>query len=123
MTSLSDEHAVIRQLLAQYCHAMDSGDSEGWAATFTEDGIFDLGGTVISGHESLAKFAASVPRGSRHVVTNELIDVDGDEARVRAYLFLFSGSPATASTTGSYDDSLRRGPDGWRFASRTFRPD
>jgi ketosteroid isomerase-like protein len=123
MTSTADDLDAIRRLLAEYCHAIDGGDSEGWAGLFTEDGVFDLGGSALVGREALAKFAASVPPGGRHVVVNELIDIDGDEASVRAYLFLFAGSPAAVATRGTYDDKLQRGPDGWRFARRAFTPD
>lgn len=75
------------------------------------------------GREALRKFAASVPPGLRHVVVNEVVELDGDQAHSRAYLLLFAGTPPALAMTGTYEDTLRRTPDGWRFARRVFRAD
>jgi ketosteroid isomerase-like protein len=119
----TEDRDNIRQLLAQYNHLIDSHDDEGWAGLFTEDAVFDIGGEPLVGREALRKFAASVPAGLRHVVVNEVIDVGGDEAHAQAYLLLFAGSPRALAMLGTYEDTLRRTPDGWRFSRRVFRPD
>ena len=70
MTTLLEDRDEIRQLLAKYNHAIDSGDDEGWANLFTEDAVFS-GGTPepLTGREALRKFAASLPPGAlRHIV-------------------------------------------------------
>jgi uncharacterized protein (TIGR02246 family) len=123
MSTLSEARGDIRQLLARYNHLMDSHDDEGWAALFTEDAVFDAGGGPVVGREALRKFAASVPAGLRHVVVNEVIDIEGDEAHARANLLLFAGTPRALAMMGTYDDTLRRTDGGWRFARRVFRAD
>ena len=48
----TQDYVDIEQLYAQYNHAIDSGDAEAWAATFTADGSFNK----FTGHEALAGF-------------------------------------------------------------------
>jgi ketosteroid isomerase-like protein len=118
--STAEDRDEILQLLYRYNHAFDSRDAEGWADTFTDDAVFDAAGQVMSGREELVAFASGVG-GRRHVVANPLVEVAGDTATVRAYLFLFQGT--TLARTGSYEDELMRTPAGWRFAKRVFKPD
>ena len=32
----------IADLFSRYCHRVDNGDSDGWAALFTADGVFEV---------------------------------------------------------------------------------
>lgn len=122
MPSATEDRDEILQLLYRYNHAIDSGDAEGWADTFAEGAVFDAlgGGQVITGREDLVAFASSV-KGIRHVVMNPLIDVDGDTAKVRAYLMFLMGT--TIAGVGVYDDDVVRTAQGWRFAKRVFTAD
>jgi ketosteroid isomerase-like protein len=120
MDSITETRDEILQLLYRYNHAIDSGDAEGWAALFTDDGVFEVAGQVMSGREAMVGFASGV-NGLRHVVANPVVEVVGDTATVQAYLFAFGGT--TMVISGSYEDQLVRKPDGWRFAKRSFTPD
>src|SRR5271163_2930815 len=51
-TLSAQDYFEIQQLYARYNIAIDSGDAEGWAATFTPDGAFN---TSI-GHDALVNF-------------------------------------------------------------------
>ena len=82
MHSQAEDRDEILQLLYRYNHAIDSGDAEGWADTFTEDGSLDAAGQLISGREALVEFASSV-RGLRHLVANPVVDISGDTGAVR----------------------------------------
>ena len=53
-TFTAQDYIEIQQLYAKYAQTLDLGDAEGWADTFTADGVF--GETV--GHEALKAFAA-----------------------------------------------------------------
>jgi uncharacterized protein (TIGR02246 family) len=120
MPSTAEDRDEILQLMYRYNHAIDGGDAEGWAETFTDDGVFDVAGHITTGRDALVKFASSVS-GTRHMVSNSLINVNGDTAAVSAYLVVYHGmQPATI---GSYEDELVRTPAGWRFAKRAFTPD
>lgn len=120
MPSTVEDRDEILQLLYRYNHAIDGGDAEGWADTFTNDAVFDTGAQVLSGRDALVAFASGV-RGRRHVVANPVVELAGDTATVRAYLFLYSGT--TLAVAGSYEDELARTHAGWRFSKRVFRPD
>ena len=60
MTLSWHDKLEIRELVARYDHAIDSGDPEGWAATFTEDGSWN-GGVLVSGQAELLAFARGLP--------------------------------------------------------------
>jgi uncharacterized protein (TIGR02246 family) len=121
--SVTEDRDEIRNLLARYNHAIDSQQVDAWAGMFTDDGVFDVGGRVAKGTDELRAFAEGVKGPMRHVIANEVIDVEGDEARVQAYVFVYAGSPPAVRTLGTYDDELRRVDGAWRFSRRTFRPD
>ena len=48
----TQDYIDIEQLYATYNHAIDSGDGEAWAATFTADGTFNK----FTGHDQLVGF-------------------------------------------------------------------
>lgn len=61
----------------------------------------------------------------QHVITNLLVDLDGDRAAVRANLVAVRVRPATGdqATLGSvYRFQLRRTPRGWRFIQVKVEP-
>ncbi|MFI5046203.1 MAG: nuclear transport factor 2 family protein [Acidimicrobiia bacterium] len=118
-TTVEDRDEIL-QLLYRYNHAIDGGDAEAWADTFTDDAAFEAAGMAMSGRDALVAFASSVS-GLRHVVANPVIDVTGDAASVRAYVFVYQGQALTVS--GSYEDEAVRTPEGWRFAKRVFTMD
>ena len=49
----ADDYVEIQQLYAQYAHALDLGDAQAWADTFTSDGVF----SDAKGREELVAFA------------------------------------------------------------------
>jgi hypothetical protein len=120
MSATSEDREDILQLLYAYNHAIDGGDAEGWAAMFVEDGALEAAGRVFSGRHELTGFARGV-HGMRHVVANPVVELSGDSARVDAYVIVYRG--LTPTVIGTYEDSLVRKPEGWRFTRRVFRPD
>jgi hypothetical protein len=120
MASLIEDRDEILQLLYKYNHAIDGGEAERWAGTFTESGVLDAAGRVFAGQQALVAFASGV-HGMRHIVTNPVVEVTEDTATVRAYVVVFRGT--STSTIGTYADDLVRTPAGWRFAKRVFTPD
>jgi len=121
--TLAEDRDAIRDLFARYCHYVDSGAAEEWAATFTDDGEFLTGGgDPLVGTEALKAFAAALPRGAlHHMVVNEVIDVDGDQATCRSSVLVTSSG--AIAVTGRSEDELRRVDGSWRIARRTFTMD
>ena len=61
-----EDWVAIQQLLARYCHAIDGGDHDGWAACFAPDGVFAIGGgRELAGRAQLAAFAREIGAGER----------------------------------------------------------
>jgi uncharacterized protein (TIGR02246 family) len=113
----------IRRLLARYCFAIDARDADAWAELFTEDGVFHYAlGDALVGREALKSFVSVIPDDRHHLTMNEIIEIDGDDATVRAYAVVTKESPPVLSAVGDYADTLCRTADGWRFARRVYTP-
>jgi hypothetical protein len=129
----TEDQLEIQGLAARYNHAIDSGDAEGFMATFSEKGALNAGPLVVEGHSALGEFAtkfASSVRAPRHIATNLVIDGDGDVATLKAYvqMFVLTGEPGeaaqqTVTTSGKYDDVLAKENGSWKFVKRVFTAD
>jgi hypothetical protein len=122
----AQDYVEIQQLYARYNIAIDNGDAEGWAATFTPDGVFN----TFSGHDALVGFVKTWREKlngatRRHWNNNLQITGTSREASASVYLILvdFSTKPPTILTTATYTDSLIKTKDGWRFTKRTTKGD
>ncbi len=122
------EIAEITALLNRYARAVDGKDWELYRSVFTEDAHIDYSsaGAVVGNREEVVQwFAANfgVLPWSMHYITNvEVLDSDGDTARVRAMFYNPMQLPGMADTSacgGYYHHELVRTPDGWR--SRNLR--
>ncbi|MHB1583570.1 MAG: nuclear transport factor 2 family protein [Acidimicrobiales bacterium] len=125
-----EDRLEITELVARYNHAVDSGDGEAFAGTFTDDGALDVGARVIEGRAALAAFAAQLPenvRAPRHIASNLLIDGNDGAATLSAYVQMFSltGDPPrqAVAASGLYDDRLVKIDGRWRFERRVFVAD
>ncbi len=123
------DRARIRELTARYNRCFDDGDPEGFAATFTEDGVMEVtGGPTTTGRAALAEMCRHTPYGIVHVTVDAIVEVDGDRA-VQDVTLLVVTRPAPdapadkrssrVQRSGRYRDELVRTADGWRFARRT----
>jgi uncharacterized protein (TIGR02246 family) len=117
---------AIQRLKYDYCFAIDGGDYETWVSLFTEDGRFvRASGETFEGHDEIGTFATEVFDAafehSAHVVTNPVVDVDGDAATGRWYLLLFyrRTDGGEGCTQARYDDEYRRVDGEWRVAEST----
>jgi hypothetical protein len=125
-TLTAQDYIDIQQLYARYNIAIDSGDAEGWAATFTPDGVFN----TFVGHDALVGFIKmwrEKLNGATRKHWNNNLQITGSskEASATVYLMLvdFSAKPTSILMTGSYSDSLVKTKDGWRFTKRTTKSD
>ena len=107
-TLSTDDLVEIQQLYARYSWTIDAGDGEGWAATFTADGVFNTN----VGHDALVKFATTFHSGLgthvRHWNTNMMIAPTSDGARGQVYLVLmdFGTKPTSIAASATYSDVL-----------------
>ena len=123
------DRAQIRELTARYNRCFDDGDPEGFAATFTEDGVMEVvGGPSTTGRAGLAEMVRGTPYGIVHVTVDAIVEVDGDRAVQDVTLLVVARPPegvphserrSRLQRTGRYRDELVRTAEGWRFARRT----
>jgi hypothetical protein len=124
-TLTAQDLVEIQQLYAKYNWALDSGDSQGYAATFTQDGTFNNN----VGHDAIVKFADTFHAGMgahvKHWNTNLMIQPSAEGATGQVYLVLvdFATKPPTIATSASYSDQLVKTPQGWRFKKRQTKGD
>ena len=100
MPSALEDKDAIREVLAQYCFALDDGRFADMAACFAEDGTWHTAFGEATGRKAIAEFAAGLrahrpgptPRAIHHV-TNVVITLDGDSAKVRSNWTTVQNSP------------------------------
>ena len=130
-TTFADWHAI-NTLLMTYAEHVDAGRFEDVAAMF-EHSTYRIehgDGAHVSSYEGSAPVQAfceqtrlypdGTPR-TKHVITNVVIDVDGDRARSRCYATVFQQTdvlPLQPIASGRYVDQFERVDGTWRFADR-----
>jgi hypothetical protein len=126
MTLSSQDYQEIQQLYARYNVAIDTGDAEAYAATFTPEGVFNN----FTGHDALVGFVKTWRErlsgaNRRHWNTNLLITGDGKNATGSVYLMLLdiSTKPVSIAAVATYSDTLVKTANGWRFVKRTTQAD
>jgi len=122
----AQDNFEIQQLYARYNIAIDTGDAEGWAATFTPDGVFNS----MSGHDALVNFIKAWREkmgGATRKHWNNNLQITGDSKAANASVYLmlvdYSTKPPSIVATATYTDSLIKTKDGWRFTKRTTKGD
>ncbi|HEY0681449.1 MAG TPA: nuclear transport factor 2 family protein [Steroidobacter sp.] len=122
----TQDYIDIEQLYATYNHAIDSGDGEAWAATFTPDGSFN----TLKGKDALVGFIKNWREkrngaNRRHWNTNLRITPSDEGANAVVMLMLLDvgTQPPSIVSTGQYTDVLVKTPNGWRFKSRVVKGD
>jgi uncharacterized protein (TIGR02246 family) len=122
MASDAEDRDAIRDLLARYCLYIDTGAVDEWVEVFTDDGRFEADGDPVVGRDALRAFGSGLNSGSMHrMVTNEVIEIDGDTAECRSSI-LITADRSTVMT-GRVHDQLRRIDGHWHIAHRRFTPD
>lgn len=107
----ADDRAAIIDLQSRYVYAMDYFDAEGYAGVFAEDGVLDWAGGIVDGRDAIYEFMASgtydltqgapeaqAPDGRnwpstvRHLITNQVVNVEGDTAHAYTYWIQFNNN-------------------------------
>lgn len=115
-----EELKQLKHRYAGYCD--DDYDAERLAPLFTEDAVWD-GGPMgrYEGREAIREFFAGVSSAvpfAIHHVTNPILEVDGDRATGRWYLWqpvVFARGSQALWMAARYDDVYRREGGEWRF--------
>ena len=110
----------IAQTIHRYALAVDTEDWTLLDEAFTADAFADYTDVAhitgddceLHGREAIAAWLQrhTGGRDTQHVMTNHVIDLDGDTATMRNYMIQPNGS------RGIYTTEVVRTPDGWRIA-------
>ncbi len=137
---------AIRRLLREYGRTLDARNLRGYADLFAVDGEWIGGFGSVKGREAIAPFmeknmatplpsvegavAAAAPArpGPRgvHLMTNEIIEVDGDRATAWSkwtYITRSADNRPSIALEGHYDDQLVREKGQWKFQRRVVTAD
>jgi ketosteroid isomerase-like protein len=118
----------INNVFIRYATSLDRGDVEAVVSCFA--GEASLVSPVLgefSGHAGIRDFASRTARLKReegvqfrHVVSNLVVDVEGDMARATCYLLDFRTRDGKTEllSPGEYECSLRRTDGRWLFERR-----
>lgn len=127
------DRIAITDLIHRYARAVDEQDWELFSSCFTSEATLDY--TPVGGIQGTlavvrAWLAEVLPSFTvvQHLVTNIEVEVDGDHARCRSYLFNAmgfeneNGEVVLFFEGGIYRDRLVRAHQGWRIAARRIEP-
>ena len=123
----TDDYIEILQLYNRYCHALDMGTGDAFAACFTPDGEFTGGRppgkasddrTPRKGTAALTQMGST--SGTRHFTANLVVTKTPEGAKGSCYLLLYSARTVPDSYTeiAVYNDWLVKTPEGWKFKKR-----
>lgn len=121
----------IRNLIARYGPLADSGDAQGVAALFAEDGEYDVGGYgVARGRSEIAGLIESdthralMASGCAHILSPHHIVIDGNAAVATGYSTVYrktdSGFEAWRVSANRWE--LERTARGWLVKGRYNAP-
>jgi len=128
-----EEQLAIRDTIARYAWALDTGDVDGFVDCFCRDGVLIWDAFEQperwAGAEALrhfAEFFRSLPSsaGRQHHVTNICLEPCKGGARSRSYVAVAlrqGDGPHLLNVMGYYEDLFRREDGRWRLAERIIR--
>lgn len=135
LASYADDRAEIENLTARYIIALDAGDLDTYASTFTPDGVLIWAGGTEHGRAEIRQGLAGFGTGRKklpadaterprtiHVMTNHRIDVTGDTAKAVAMWMAFTNETPDKTFKvlefGHYEDELVKTGGHWLFKQR-----
>jgi hypothetical protein len=131
LAELEDREAI-RLLLRDYGRLLDERRFDEFGQLFAETGEYLSAGTTTRGPAAIAESLRRIMTGNAlglaepnfHVLFNERIELHGEQADATSQSFFVApgadGAPRLIMMA-SYEDSLVRTPQGWRFARRVVR--
>lgn len=120
---------AICQLIYTYAERIDAGDFAGVGELLGDAHLtFEGYDTLLSGPGAIEALYASTTRrladgtpGTKHLMTNVIVDLDGDAARSRSYYTVLQAVPGELALqpviAGRYHDSFELIDGVWRFSA------
>jgi hypothetical protein len=134
VSNYGNDRAMIEDLQARYLFAFDWGDAESYANTFAEDGVLNFGWGEFRGRQAIREFLepgdgrgekpapeGERPRVGRHIISNIVVNIDGDRATSQSYWTHMVTGPTGFGTVdffGHYEDEMVKVNGEWLFSRR-----
>ena len=136
------DRVQIEKLMWQYIRALDTGNADAYAATFTPDGQFGSGANAVKGRDALKKMITDFRQRTAenqaktgekrppmyHVIANSYLEfVDKDHAHLEAYWMTVVAAggpnvPSRVAGAGREVDELVRVNGQWLIKTRDVAP-
>jgi hypothetical protein len=118
----------IQETISIYHEGASKADYDQMMTTFLPDGIWEVPGMELrsQGIDDIRSTMTELMAPIEYLMqinAPAIIGVDGDRASARSLIrecAKFRDRPGLMDVVGQFNDELRRTPDGWRFAHRTF---
>jgi len=128
------DRAEIENLFVRYYSGLGGGNPDWFGQFFTEDAELDVNGVVVRGRDGVGKLYRDVAEDKpnligtfRMILSNMLIEVDGDRATARMmWTQTINESikgPPRFIEQGWEVDALVKQDDGWRITKRVVTAD
>ncbi len=129
LRALEDEREI-RDLIITYAQRLDARDHKGYAQLFAQEGRWSGRMGDATGPEAIEEMLVEgfgptpenfVNTQNFHLMSNIVIEVDGDRAKAESRLVYFvrtAEAKPTAMLAGRYYDELVREDGRWRFSYR-----
>lgn len=131
------DRVAIEDMVVEYYAHLGGGDAGAFDDYFTEDAVFDVNGNVANGRAEIEALYAAIGENPtsasngggpfRMILSNPVIDVDGDTATAR---FIWTGvrnpaigEPPVIEEQGREYDRLVKVDGTWKFAHRVVIAD
>ena len=124
-----EDHTAIERVLMEYGRSLDNRDFAAYSHLFASNGEWSgtLGtyrgpAEIQTAMEKSFASATDIPKGANyHLLTNAVIDIDGDHAKAEskwAFVTLEEKKPPQIAAAGRYQDTLVRENGQWKFLRR-----
>lgn len=127
-----EDRAEIERLLMEYGRSLDNRDFVTYSNLFASNGEWtgSLGtyrgpAAIQAAMQKSFATAADIPKGTNyHLLTNAIIDINGDRATAEskwAFVMLEEKKPPQIAFAGRYEDTLIRENGQWKFLRRVAK--
>jgi hypothetical protein len=127
---MTSSETAITNLLYSYAEAIDRGDFTAAAGLFSHATLKTQNvDTLLNSKQILAFWQSGIqiyPCGTprtKHVITNPIININGNSAKVRSYYSVYQATdklPLQLICAGRYHDEFEQVNSRWRFKYRDY---
>lgn len=118
------DRLAIQEVIAMHCRGVDRASAEILQSCYWPDAEVDYGGYKGPAHAFCGPLTEAIQRyeNTQHIVTNTLMEIEGDQAKVESYVtahHYLVGSPDMEMTyLGRYLDQMEKRDNVWKIAYR-----